>query len=38
MLREPQNYEDIFNLTDKREWLKDVKDELNNMKNLNVFK
>jgi len=38
MLREPQNYKDIFNLTDKREWLKDVKDELNNMKNLNVFK
>jgi len=38
MLRELLNYKDIFNLTDKRDGLKAVKDELNNMKNLNVLK
>ena len=31
-LREPENYKDIFSMTDKAEWLKAVDEELNNMK------
>jgi len=34
---EPQNYKDIFNLPDKDEWMNAIKEEINNMKNLNVF-
>ena len=36
-LREPNNYDDILNLSDKNEWLKSVKSELNNMKELKVY-
>ena len=36
-LREPNNYRDIFNLEDKKEWLKAVDEELNNMKKMRVF-
>ena len=32
-----QNYKDIFNLPDKDEWMNAIKEEINNMKNLNVF-
>ena len=37
-LREPTDYDDIFNLPDRDEWLKAVNDELENMKKLNVFR
>jgi len=36
-LHEPNNYNDIFNLFDKNEWLESVNNELNNMKDLNVY-
>ena len=35
---EPSTYKEIFNLPDKKEWIDAVKKELNNMKNLEVFK
>jgi len=34
---EPFNYDDILNKYDKDEWLKAVEEELNNMKELNVY-
>jgi len=37
-LCEPYNYPDIFNKIDKNEWLQAVKEELNSMKNLKVYK
>jgi len=37
-LIEPQNYKDIFNYEDKFQWIEEIKEELENMKNLNVFK
>jgi len=36
-LREPVDYDDIFNLEDKEEWLEAVQEELNNMTNLKVY-
>jgi len=36
-LREPTNFDDIQNLSDKNEWLKSVNEELENMKTLQVF-
>jgi len=36
-LREPDNYKDIFNMSDKDEWLEAVDDELENMKRMNVY-
>jgi len=36
-LIEPYNYKDIFKLNDKSEWLKSVKEELDNMERLKVF-
>jgi len=38
MLREPTCYEDIKNLIDKDEWMEAVKEELDNMSNLKVYK
>jgi len=35
---EPTTYKEIFNLPDKKEWIDAVKEELNNMENLEVFK
>ena len=37
ILREPENYKDIQNLTNRKEWINAVNEELINMKNLNVF-
>jgi len=37
-LCEPYNYHDIFNKIDKNKWLQAVKEELNSMKNLKVYK
>jgi len=37
ILREPINYDDIQNLSDKNEWLKSVNEELQNMTTLQVF-
>jgi len=37
-LREPFNYDDIYNLKDKEEWLISINEELENMKMLKVFK
>ena len=34
---EPYNYKDIFKTQDKVEWLSAIKEELNNMKSLNVY-
>ena len=36
-LVEPYNYRDIFKLNDKIQWLNSVKEELNNMRKLNVY-
>lgn len=36
-LIEPTTYKSIFSKSDKNEWIKAVKDELNNMKELNVY-
>ena len=36
-LIEPENYEDIFNLEDKEEWLEAVDEERNNFQRLNVY-
>jgi len=36
-LREPFNFDDIKNLPDKTEWLESIKEELQNMKSLQVF-
>jgi hypothetical protein len=36
-LKEPVSYKDIFNKTDKKEWIAAVDSELNNMKKLNVY-
>jgi len=36
-LRELENYKDIQNLTNRKEWINGVNEELSNMKNLNVF-
>jgi len=35
---EPTTYKEIFNLPDKKEWIDAVKEELNNMKSLEIFK
>ena len=36
-LREPKDFNDIYNLQDKDEWLEAVNEELGNMKELNVY-
>ncbi len=36
-LFEPRSYKEIFHTKDKDKWLEAVKDELNNMKSMNVF-
>ena len=36
-LCEPYDYKDIYTKVDKKEWFKAVKDELDSMKNLNVY-
>jgi len=38
VLQEPLYYKDIFKLRDKDKWLEAVKNELDNMKNMNVYK
>ena len=37
ILRESENYKEIQNLTNRKEWINAVNEELINMKNLNVF-
>ena len=37
ILRESENYKEIQNLTNRKEWINAVNEELSNMKNLNVF-
>jgi len=37
LIREPTNYQDIYNLKDKEEWFKAVNDELQNMVKIKVF-
>jgi len=36
-LKELENYKDIQNLIERKEWINAVNEELSNMKNLNVF-
>ena len=36
-LCEPYNYKDIYTKVNKKEWFKAVKDELDSMKDLNVY-
>jgi len=36
-LKEPNDFDDVFNLSDKDDWLKAINEELENMENLKVF-
>jgi len=38
LLREPTYYKNIFNLLDKEKWFKPVKEEVNNMNTMKVYK
>ena len=38
VLREPKDFDDIFNLPDKDEWINAINEELHNMRKLNVFR